>query len=262
MKYYPEKYQRGDFVFFLHIPKTAGTSLTNSLKSAFDQKHSLTPEQMNNVRKYPQDIFLNAEFLYGHFTHDVYSKRLPKQPNYVLTFLREPVEHFISTYFHLKMDPSFTYTIRLTRDKQHAEEIHSVVKNMAIEDFLESRHRSLFDNFQTRYLVRGLSSTYNDCDDEQLLPIAQRLLLNLPFFGLTDRFDDSLTLLESVMGIENKLQLLKANKSRNKPNNFVLSQAVLTEIQQKTSVDRALFECAQEGFEARFGAYTAKRRGR
>ncbi len=90
MKHYPDTYQQNDFVFFLHIPKTAGTSVTNALKAAFPEERTLTPYQMNNVRKHPQEIYLRAELLYGHFTHDVYGRRLPKQPDFILTFLRQP----------------------------------------------------------------------------------------------------------------------------------------------------------------------------
>ncbi len=255
MKLYPEKYQKSDFIFFLHIPKTAGTSLSNALKTAFAEERSITPLQMNNVRAHPKEIFLNAELLCGHFTHEIYAKRLPKQPNFILTFLRNPIQHYVSIFFHLKIDPTFTYTIRLANDKKHAEEIHNYIKDKSIEQFLEYEHSAIFDNFQTRYLVKGLSSDYKDFNDSELLPVAQRLLLDLPFFGLTDRFDDSLTLLESAMALDKKLHLLKSNKSRNKPRNFSLSPNVLTEIQVRTRCDSALFYFAQQAFEARFGAY-------
>jgi hypothetical protein len=257
MRLYPDKYQKNDFVFFLHIPKTAGTSLSNSLKAAFAEERSITSAQMNNVRAHPKEIFLNAELLCGHFTHEVYAKRLPKQPNFILTFLRNPIEHYVSTFFHLKIDPSFTYTIRLVKDKKHAEDIHRYVKEKSIEEFLKYEYSAIFDNFQTRYLVKGLSSDYHDYNDEELLPIAQRLLLDLPFFGLTDRFDESLKLLESAMLLDKKLHLLKANKSRNKPRNFSLSPDVLTEIESRIQADMALFDFAQQAFDARFGAYKA-----
>jgi hypothetical protein len=261
MRLYPDKYQKNDFVFFLHIPKTAGTSLSNSLKAAFTEERSITPAQMNNVRAHPKEIFLKAELLCGHFTHEVYAKRLSKQPNFILTFLRNPIEHYVSTFFHLKIDPTFAYTIRLVKDKTHAEDIHRYVKGKSIEEFLKHEYSAIFDNFQTRYLVKGLSSGYHDYNDEKLLPIAQRLLLDLPFFGLTNRFDESLKLLESVMLLDKKLHLLNSNKSRNKPRNFSLSPDVLTEIESRTRSDMALFDLAQHAFEARFGAYTASTGG-
>jgi len=257
MRLYPDKYQKNDFVFFLHIPKTAGTSLSNTLKAAFAEERIITPAQMNNVSAHAKEIFLNAELLCGHFTHEVYAKRLPKQPDFILTFLRNPVEHYASTFFHLKIDPTFAYTIRLVNDKTHAEDIHGDVREKSIEEFLQCDYSALFDNFQTRYLVKGLSSGYHDYNDKALLPIAQRLLLDLPFFGLTNRFDESLKLLECALHLDKKLHLLQSNKSRNKPRNFSFSPDVLTEIESRTRSDMALFDLAQPAFEARFSTYNA-----
>ncbi len=254
MKRYPEKYEKSDFVFFLHIPKTAGTSVTNALQAAFPKDHTLTPYQVNNVRKHPREIYLHAELLYGHFTHDVYGKRLPRQPNFIFTFLRDPVQHYVSLYFHLKLDPTFTYTTRLTEEKSFAEDIHAFARDNSIEDFLRSPNSHLFDNFQTRYLVRGLSSDFVGNSDTQLLPIAQRLLLDLPCFGLTERFDESLVLLESVMGLAGNLRLHRDNKSRNRPENFALTADTMAEIQSRTAADSALYAVASSAFDARLAA--------
>lgn len=255
MKRYPQHYEEKDFVFFLHIPKTAGTSVTTALTSAFPEDRTLTPYQLNNVRKHPPEIYMNAELLCGHFTHDVYGKRLPKQPDFILTFLREPVEHFVSLYFHLRIDPTFTYTTRLTEQKEFAEEIHSFTREHSIEDFLRSPFSRIFDNFQTRYLVRGLTSNYQGYSDAQLLPVAERLLLDLPYFGITERFDDSLVLLKSVMGLEKGLNLHQANRSRNKPRDFSLTSGARAEIGLRTGVDRTLYELASDAFNARLLAH-------
>ncbi|MDA8678384.1 sulfotransferase family 2 domain-containing protein [Luminiphilus sp.] len=252
MKHYPEKYQEKDFVFFLHIPKTAGTSVTNALQAAFPAEHTLSALQMNNVRKYPEDIFLNAQLLCGHFTHNVYGKRLQRQPDFILTFLRDPLQHFISTFFHLKVDPTFTYTIRLVGDKALAEEIHAQVSEQSIEEFLEYPHSHLFDNFQTRYLVHGLSSEHGGFGDKELLPVAQDLLLNLPFFGITDRFNDSLRLLSNVMGLRKGLRFATVNASRNKPSDYAISDHALKNIEQRIDIDRNLYQFAQDSFAQRF----------
>lgn len=253
-KTYPERRTNEDFVYFLHIPKTAGTSVANTLVSLFPEDQVLTHDQINSVRKHPREIFLNASFYHGHFTHEVYGRRLPKQPSYILTFLRDPIEHFVSTFFHLKIDPTFTYTIRLYPDKAFAVKVHDFVKDCSIEEFLESEYSALYDNFQTRYLVRGLSSDYLDLEDELLLPIAQRFLLQLPFFGLTERFDDSMIMLGHCLDLPQAPKPQKANRSRNKPRSFSLSADTRQEIERRTASDQQLYRLAQQAFEARLQA--------
>lgn len=252
-KQYPEKCTEEDFVFFLHIPKTAGTSVSKTLAPLFPDEQVLTHYQMNNVRKHPRDIYLKARFLHGHFTHDVYGKRLPKQPSFILTFLRDPVAHYISTFFHLKIDPTFTYTTRLCKQQALAKEIHSFVEHCSIEEFFAYEHAHLFDNFQTRYLVKGLSSDYAGQSDEALLPIAERMLVNLPFFGITEQMNESLQLLKGTMRTRKKLRIVQANRSRNKPKDYALSDEALAEIRRRTAVDHRLYQFAITAFDDRRG---------
>lgn len=256
MKHFPQHYEKGDLVFFLHIPKTAGTSLTNALTAVFPKEHTIQPDQINNARNQDPLVFTEADLLCGHYTHNVYSRRLLKQPGVVLTFLRNPMKHFVSTFFHLQIDPTFGYTIRLTRDKPAAEEFHENIKQATLEEFLAHPMSHLFTNFQTRYLVNGLSSDYTDLSDEALLPIAQKLLLELPFFGITERFNDSMALLESVLSLPEPLPTIDANRSRNKPRNYVVPEELQQEIHRRTAADQLLYKMALSAFSSRYDAFT------
>jgi len=212
--------------------------------------------QVNNVRKHPREIYIRAKFLHGHFTHDVYSKRLPKQPSFILTFLRDPIAHYVSTFFHLKVDPTFTYTTRLCEEKDLAKEIHEFVKDRSIDDFLDYEHSEIFNNFQTRYLTKGLSSDYVSWSDKSLLPVAERMLLNLPFFGITEQLEDSLLLLQSSISAPEPLKIEQVNKSRNKPNDYALSDSALKKIQDCTEVDQRLYQLAKTAFADRLWGTT------
>lgn len=255
-KFYPQKQTNDDFVFFLHIPKTAGTSISSALESIFPAEKTLTHAQVNNVRKNPKEIFLNARFFHGHFTHDVYSKRLPKQPTFIITFIRDPIAHFISTFFHLKIDPTFTYTTRLSNDRELADEIHQNAKTMSIKDFLKWEASTLFNNFQTRYIVRGLSDIDHQSPDEILLPAAESMLLQLPFFGITEKMEDSVALLKEALNTSNDINIGRANRSRNKPSNYKVDEETLHEIEKRTASDRRLYTIASMALEDRIKKYT------
>jgi hypothetical protein len=253
-KRYPAKYEPSDFVFFLHIPKTAGTSVTRILESLFDERRIIAPKQFNNVRKHPREIFERAEFVAGHYPHREVYRRLPRKPDLTLTFLREPVAHFQSVFFHLQIDPTFAYTIRLLQCKDAAKRIHQELKGATLQDFLDSEHCALFENFQTRYLAGGLSNDYADYSDDQLLPIAESMLLGLPFFGITERFEDSVRLLEHVFDIDRPLPVVRQNAARNRPKNFQVSPTQRETIEQKTTADRKLYDIACLAFEHRLQA--------
>lgn len=259
VKRYPAKYEPSDFVFFLHIPKTAGTSVTNILESVFEEDRILAPKQFNNVRKHPIEIFERAELVAGHYPHREVYRRLPKKPNLTMTFLREPVAHFQSLFFHLQIDPTFAYTIRLVKDKETAEAIHAELRGATFDEFLEGRHGTLFENFQTRYLAGGLSKEYEHYSDDQLLPIAESMLLALPFFGITERFSDSLRLLEHVLDLGSPLPAIKDNAARNRPDNFQITSSQREAVYRKTTSDRKLYEVATLAFEHRLMALPSPR---
>lgn len=252
MKTFPQQYESSDFVFFLHIPKTAGTSVTKSLQAMFPEDRTLSPQQMNNVRHHPVEVFEKARLLCGHFTHDVYGRRLPRQPNFILTFLRDPIKHFVSTFFHLRVDPDFAYTTRLTADRDLSHAVHTAVQTMEIENFVHHEYADLFKNFQTRYLVRGLSSDYVGLTDDELLPVAKELLLQLPFFGLTESFAQSLELLATVMRQNKALDRFNSNAARNKPKSFSLDEKIKADIATAVSADLELYDFAKKEFAIRY----------
>ena len=129
---------------------------------------------------------------------------------------------------------------------------------MTLEDFLDSEHCSLFENFQTRYLALGLSRDYADYNDTQLLPIAESMLLSLPYFGITERFADSIRLLEYVLDLDRPLPVIKQNASRNRPKNFEISERQRKAIFEKTQADQRLYELAEKAFEHRLDAVVSR----
>lgn len=247
-KRYPETYSPEDFLFFLHIPKTAGTSLTIVLSSVFSEEETIAPIQFNNVRKYPKEIFERAKFLAGHFPHREIRRRLPKQPNFAITFLREPVAHFQSLFLHLKVDSTFAYTTRIVDSKEWATQIYDDLQRMTLTDFVDSEHATLFKNFQTRYLVNGLTNGYRESSDEQLLPIAESLLLGLPFFGITEQFSTSVELLGRVLRLDQAIVPVRENAARNRTADLEIDDALQQRLLELTSVDKALYDFACTAF--------------
>lgn len=88
-------------VYFIHIPKTSGTSLTSKQIANLGHKFNVpniyrTPADKGGLHTYKTD----REELYKY----------PKTPNYKITIIRNPFDLLCSYYFHRdKLDPNGKY---------------------------------------------------------------------------------------------------------------------------------------------------------
>lgn len=101
--------------FFLHIPKTAGTSFRKLLSKHFvddeifpsnsDLNDSIKKKSYNSVAcisNLPKDVKGKVKFLAGHYSINAGDIFFGTMPYYKLVFLRDPIERAISNIFHLK----------------------------------------------------------------------------------------------------------------------------------------------------------------
>ena len=97
------KLKQDDILYFLHIPKTAGTTLQFLLDGYFDLASIYQGRIWKNLaRKMPED-FSKRKFFRGHFGYSLH-RILAKKP-VILTVLRDPIERTISDYDHRVRDP-------------------------------------------------------------------------------------------------------------------------------------------------------------
>jgi hypothetical protein len=185
-------------VIFLHISKTGGSTLRSIIKRQYpkDSIYDLDPsyfisepalyevtvqERVNQLRLMTEQE--KARFLC--FLHPMaYGLHLilPNDMPY-FTFLRDPIDHFISSYY---------FAVNKHDHVQHK----SIVENsLSIEDYAE--HFPL-DNLQTRRL-----SGCDPIDTLRGIPLpgdalskAKEHLAEMPCFGLTERYNESLLILK------------------------------------------------------------------
>jgi hypothetical protein len=251
-KAYPQRLDADDVLFFLHIPKTAGTSLTGELTQHWGADHTLTPEQLNTAKAQPREKLEKARFIYGHFSRAVCRRRLPRVPNFTITFLRDPTHHFISLYHHLQRDPNFAYTTRITLgDRELSHRISELAKSVSLEEFLKRPEADFFNNFQSKYLVRGMRFQPDVSERPELLTLAEKCLKALGTFGITDRYAESLKLMTHALQLQQPLHTKTQNQAPNKPQRSILGAGVKEEIEARTRYDRQLYELALTLFNAR-----------
>ena len=216
--------------FFMHIPKTAGTSLRKMLWQSFKQDEVLPNQQdiRANNRKYPSLHMLQRQperlartrLFSGHYPYG--AEAIFPHPHIVrLTFLRDPIARCFSQARQIKR--RFPHLAEASPEQIMQE------KNIA------------FDNLQTRYFCGSLRKE----EPPGSLDQAIEALETFNFVGISEAFADSIQLLE-----KQQRWSLGEPRHANKSANFLEPEwesyrSLLTE---RNQLDLKLYTHAQQRF--------------
>lgn len=215
---------------FIHIPKTAGTTMLKIVESQYPKGHMLSIYRKPRERIVEEVAALgeDVEALAGHFHYGV-ACRAPR-PIRAFAMLRDPVERIISLYYFIGRAPS------------HPQ--HEAFKRGEVTISSLLPHQG---SMQARFLA-GYEPT-GAVEDEVLLREAKEVLVHrLAVFGITERFDESLLLFNRQLGWKVR-GYAKANATKNRPSQERISQEDLSLIRENCAVDRALYDFARERFD-------------
>jgi hypothetical protein len=177
--------RRDDCLVFMHIPKTAGTSLVSSLMWNYPVHSSLRLNllgmPLSDLDSIPLERRSRLRLLYGHLPYGVH-KHIPRPCSYV-TIVREPVDRVISAY---------KYVLKTAHHRDH-----DVVVNggISLEEYVESFWVDERISRQTRQLC----NKYDGPLDEHDLQRAKRNLEQLLVVGLTECFEETFVLLRRAL---------------------------------------------------------------
>lgn len=237
---------------FVHIQKTAGTTLYTVLDKVF------APGQMSpwlspwDFVRGDLESLASYALVRGHVAYGVYARLLPGKPAY-MTFLRDPVERVLSHYAHLQRhQPDMPQTLG---------------PGMDLEAFIFHPTACLqVTNMQTRMLTAQLDlARPSDVIGALRLQAqaartgknppaegAMETLASMAFVGITERFADSLALLTHTFGWPAVTQVRSTNVGDNKPARQQIPSHVLERIVELNQEDIKLYEYARNLFETRY----------
>lgn len=192
-----------DKVFYLHIPKTAGSSLNKFFSSQFDSDDVLTHIESKNIFENEVSIenTKKCKFLSGHVALPMMQHKLHvfDERTTIATF-RIPLEHVIS---HIAWVRKLGEPAEEARLKQHTKIIQNIVEKLVQTDlsnakeitqliaWLEENNIYLFHDTQTKYLSGGPAGKVSPT----LFNQAHINLNKLDFVGTVERLDEFLALL-------------------------------------------------------------------
>lgn len=227
-------------LFFLHIPKTAGTTLNSILDANFGPDAILnlyTDEQYQAIRDMTYNRMADFGLVRGHIFIENYDEILDGPvPIRVFTFLRDPVERVISEYFFLKRWP-----------KSH------------LYKYLNENNISLVDYVTADIGIlrrRGCNNMTNSLSGTKTLSLGERLATawaNLKdrfvFFGIMERFDESLLILRKQVGLSETFY--ERQNVRAVHADRQVTQGEIDVICEYNKMDLKLYQAATTEFERR-----------
>ena len=177
---------------FVHIPKTAGTSLRYYLENQYGPATTCIAE--NWIELFPlRETIKDYRLLRGHFGANIRGIAIPDAKSVVL--LRDPIRRTLSALIHLARDPNFN------------PQAYELAKGLTLKEMLRNeRLMLLFANAHAAALcaatspadifayiekckARDASIDIGSLEDEPKLAFAQQRLESFDFVGVVEQLD-------------------------------------------------------------------------
>jgi len=232
-------------VIFLHIGKTAGTTLRRVLRRNFPSEDIMVvrargrprTETLADFAKLSERARARPRLIMGHTVFGLHE--LVPRPSTYLSMVRKPRSLVLSQY---------TFVQRTEGHRHHREVAR---RNMSLEDYIDSGLALEMDNSQTRAIAGDLDTPYGACTDEMLERAKRNVEGHFAVVGITERFDESLILMQHAFGWR-RINYVRANVapgSRPEP-----SPRALELIAEHNRLDDELYRWVGERFDAAIAA--------
>jgi hypothetical protein len=231
-------------VIFLHIPKTAGSTLHRIIKRQYRPAHlyhvGSAADSLSTFQQLPEKQRGRIRFLMGHFEMGV-EAWLPRPSTY-FTILRDPITRIASYYAHVRRDPDHYCHQLVTTQK------------MDLETFVRSGADVMVNNGQTRMIAGVLYDIpFGKCTPDILETAKHYLDERFLFVALTEQFDESLLFMQSLLGWRT-VYYASRNANPQANGNKLLTEAARQAILEVNQLDMALYAFASTRFAAQITA--------
>jgi hypothetical protein len=240
-------------LFFLHIPKAAGTTINSILRQNFRAANDYwfnttdTEGSYERLRKLTKHELNRITIVRGHFSFGFHRYFTDENYKY-FTFLRDPVDRVVSKYYFAKMHPDhFMYKVINDNRLSLVDYVSSGV-NGEVQNGQTKQIAGAFVNETYGYFDKGHISATND----DLLGIALKNIANdFAFVGLFEDLNTSVHLMRILLNRPKMLfhyTHLNRNPKRKESLGYEITESERRVIEEFNQVDIELYEKARRKF--------------
>lgn len=243
-----DRQSRPDRLFFLHLPKTGGTTFYRFLENNYPQRDGIGDAAFAALRERSGDqeafVTLLADVWLITKLHLDFSflKRLRDSDPQIraVTVLRSPVDRAMSSIDHWRRVPDDG----VQRADPARRQLLIDARTMPLADFIE-RHRERLSDRQAK-LIGGIADECLPVDRTQLLDAACRNLEQIDYVGVTGQLLLFAAAVSHFMGFFNSMNPHPLNVSRD-PNRLSAEdrRAIRGQLAELNQVDAAVYDLAE-----------------
>ena len=222
--------------FFMHIQKTAGTSIVNLARQYYGDgvvSHGdfwgRNPKELKNV-----------PFISGHIGYE-YAKYFMAS-RFCFVFFRDPIERILSMYYFCRGQKKDDFLIY---KRAHEHELNEFLK-AGFTDPLVKFHIWNNQVWQLAYGYTHINSRkIVDFEPEELYKLAVKHLDNFDYIGLTDTFASDQDAILKALGLPESKKIVIENKTLGRPSQMELPESTKELLNELTVLDKALYRLAK-----------------
>ena len=219
-------------LIFLHVPKTAGTTFNDILRRQYGKRNIVVVDYLgksilNPIEDMSDKEKLKIKCITGHAPYGIH-EQLPQKATYI-TFLRKPVDRFISAYYHALRMPGTS--------------VHST--GISLDEFIESELSVNYKNLHVR-LISGYGT--RPLPDDALQIAKKNLKDHFAVVGIVESFDESILIMKKVLGWRHHVCSWKRMVGKNRKKKEEHPRDLIKRIEDANRLDIELYSFAQDLF--------------
>ena len=228
-------------VIFLHIAKTAGTSLVEYLRARLPADSTLSHGDFLQFPGHPLEpgVVQKYRLISGHFGYAHIAPYLAD--SYSLTFLRDPLARVLSFY-----------KFCLNEDMQRRFPVARSAAELPVDKFMTSTRPEIvemLDNLQTWQLAdmywMADRQRRSHCSELELLSLAQEHLQEFSLVGFTDTFAEDFRRVIAAVGLPEPGHVPRALRTEEPVEPGQLKASTLATLKDRLALDYQLCDWAR-----------------